>query len=47
MHQIIKISTKAERRLIASILVSEGYTVKESVIYEGKTKRIVIEFWEE
>lgn len=46
-HKIIKIKTKEERRLVASILFANGYTVKETVIIDGKTKRTVLEYWEE
>lgn len=44
--QVIRISNRDERRTVAAILVSEGYTVRETKIKVGKTTRTVIEFWE-
>ena len=47
--QTIKIKTDEQIKLIAPILILNGYTVHKTVVIKagGKTKQTVLEYWEE
>lgn len=40
---ILEIGNTDDRRIVAGILVSNGYTVREIKVPKGKTKRIALE----
>lgn len=43
MNMILEIGNTDDRRIVAGILVSNGYMVREIKVPKGKTKRIALE----